>query len=353
MFGLQASADGIRYGTQAHVDDWARFDFAPVLSRPLQLSFLDVTPSVGYRFTRYGKTLATETIELPDGGTTERATVSGPALNRTFFETNLEVRGPTFARVYDTPGSPYSDRFKHTIGPEVTWQYRTRVEDANSIPKFERRGLPLRHNSVMYALVQRFYAKRPGPTGKAVPYSFFEWRLGQTYYVQISDGQNAAAAYDPNYSSSAYGPGNQPEHLSPLQSRMRLRPTPDYAIDYNVEYDVNFQQLRRMTRRRQRDRAAGEPARQLVALAAPLRGPGEARGQQPHAARRDAARRLAAAAGARGLAGLRLHVRHPVPGARAAEVRGPVLRLLLRLHPLQLERHDRQDLELQLRAGRR
>ena len=75
-----------------------------------------------------------------------------------------------------------------------------------------------------------------------MPYEFFNWRLMQTYYVQIADGQNN---FDPNYSSSAFGPGFKPEHLSPLMSRMRLRPTPGFSFDFNVEYDVNFKQVRR------------------------------------------------------------------------------------------------------------
>ena len=53
--------------------------------------------------------------------------------------------------------------------------------------------------------------------------------------------------FDPNYSSSAYGPGNTIEHLSPLQSRMKLRPTPDFSLDYSLEYDVNFKQIKRMS----------------------------------------------------------------------------------------------------------
>jgi hypothetical protein len=152
------------------------------------------------------------------------------------------MRGPTFSRGFDTPGFGYSERFKHVIGPEVSWIYRTRVEDFNSIPKFDGDDYYLGTNQVAYSLVQRFYAKRRGPTGKPVAYEFFSWRLMQTYYVQISDGQNN---FDPNYSSSAFGPGYKPEHLSPLMSRMRLRPTPDFSLDYQVEYDVNFEQIRR------------------------------------------------------------------------------------------------------------
>jgi LPS-assembly protein len=234
VFGLEATAESIRYGDQDAVDKWARYDVAPSVSRPFAVSFLELSPSFGYRYTRYGASYGID----EDGANA----VVGPPIDRSFFETQVEMRGPTFARVFDTPGFGYSERFKHTIGPEVSWTYRTRVEDYNSIPKFDGDDYYLGTNQIAYSLVQRFYAKRRGPTGKAVPYEFFSWRLMQTYYVQIAEGQNN---FDPNYSSSAFGPGFKPEHLSPLMSRMRLRPTPAFAFDFNVEYDVNFNQLRR------------------------------------------------------------------------------------------------------------
>ena len=172
----------------------------------------------------------------------EKNAVVGPPIDRSFFEAQLEMRGPTFSRVFDTPGFSYSERFKHTIGPEVSWTYRTRVEEANSVPKFDGDDYYLGSNEIAYSLVQRFYAKRRGPSGKLLPYEFFNWRLMQTYYVQIADGQSN---FDPNYSSSAFGPGFKPEHLSPLMSRMRLRPVPSFSFDFNVEYDVNFKEIRR------------------------------------------------------------------------------------------------------------
>jgi LPS-assembly protein len=234
VFGLEATADRIRYGDQTKVNNWSRYDVAPTVSRPLAVSFLEVTPSAGYRYTHYGSSL----------GVTEDGTsaVVGPALDRSFFETSIDMRGPTFSRVFDTPGFGYSDRLKHTIGPEVSWTYRTRVEDYNSIPKFDGNDYFLGTNQIAYGLVQRFYAKRKTATGKAMPYEFFSWRLQQTYYVQIAEGQNN---FDPNYSSSAFGPGFKPEHLSPLMSRMRFRPTPAFSADFNIEYDVNFHQFRR------------------------------------------------------------------------------------------------------------
>ncbi len=234
VFGLEATAERIRYGDQDAVDTWSRYDLAPTVSRPFTMSFLEFNPSFGYRYSHYGASYGVD-----EAGTTA---VVGPPLDRSFFETQVEMRGPTFARVFDTPGFGYSERLKHTIGPEVSWTYRTRVEDYNAIPKFDGDDYYLGTNQIAYSLVQRFYAKRRGPTGRAVPYEFFSWRLMQTYYVQIADGQNN---FDPNYSSSAFGPGFKPEHLSPLMSRMRFRPAPAFAFDFNVEYDVNFNQLRR------------------------------------------------------------------------------------------------------------
>jgi LPS-assembly protein len=142
--------------------------------------------------------------------------------------------------VFDV-GGPYTDRIKHVIGPEINWTYRTRVDDFNDIPKFDGTDYYLGTNQIDYAIVQRLLAKRPGPGGKSIPHEFLSLRVGQTYYVQISDGQNN---FDPNYSSSAFGPGYTPAHLSPILSRLRLRPVPSVTGDFTVEYDVNFKQLR-------------------------------------------------------------------------------------------------------------
>jgi LPS-assembly protein len=234
IFGFNATAEQLEWGNQEKVDRWARFDVAPVLRRPLRLSFLEVNPEVRYRYTRYGTSI--------DVNEDEESGLFGDPINREFWEASVGVRGPIFSRVFDTPGFGYSERFKHTIGPELTWTYRTRVEDRSAIPKFDGQDYYVGTNQINYALVQRFYAKRRDRMGKLQPYEFLSWRLMQTYYVQISDGQNN---FDPNYSSSAFGPGAKPEHLSPLLSRLDFRPTPQTSLGFQLEYDVNFKQIRR------------------------------------------------------------------------------------------------------------
>jgi hypothetical protein len=143
--------------------------------------------------------------------------------------------------VFNAPGGGYSERYKHVIGPEINWTYRTRVDDFNLIPKFDGNDQLFGTNEINYGIVQRFLAKRPGPGGKSIPYEFLTWRVYQTYYVHVSEGQNN---FDPNYSSSAFGPAGA-EHLSPLVSRIRFRPSPLLSADFLMEYDVNFKQFRR------------------------------------------------------------------------------------------------------------
>jgi LPS-assembly protein len=234
VFGYEARAETVGFGNQHAVESFSRFDLAPQLSRPLSSTFLQVTPSATFRYTRYSSSYL---------GTEDATTVlGGPAIDRPFFEGSLDVRGPTFSRVFDV-GGPYTDRIKHIIGPEINWTDRTRVDDFDQIPKFDGTDYYLGSNQIDYALVQRLLAKRPGPGGKTIPHEFLSLRIGQTYYVQISDGQNN---FDPNYSSSAFGPGFTPAHLSPILTRLRLRPVAGITGDFNVEYDVNFKQLRTM-----------------------------------------------------------------------------------------------------------
>jgi len=232
-FGYDASAEYLGIGDQDRVDRYGRFDLYPALARPFSLSFLQVTPRAAYRYTKWSTRYSLDA----DGV----ATLGGDPIERSYFEGAVDLRGPTFSRVFDTPGGFYSDRFKHVIGPEITWTYRTRTDDFNLIPKFDGNDYLFGSNDINYAIVQRFLAKRPGPGGKMIPYEFLTWRIYQTYYVKISEGQNN---FDPNYSSAAFGPAGA-EHLSPVVSRLRFRPSPLLSADFTLEYDVNFKQFRR------------------------------------------------------------------------------------------------------------
>jgi LPS-assembly protein len=229
VLAYEAAAENLMLGNQDRVDGYGRLDVYPRVSRPFSKAFLQVSPEVALRFTRWGASLVDD---VP----------VGDPLDRRYLEGRMEVRGPTFSRVFNAPGNFYSERFKHVIGPEFTWTYRSAVDDFFFIPKYDGHDQVLGTNQLSYALVQRFYAKRKGGSGKLEPYEFLTWRLAQTYYVQIR-----ASEFDPNFSSSAYGPGGVPDHNSPLLSRLDFRPTPRIASSFHLEYDINFNQLRSMS----------------------------------------------------------------------------------------------------------
>jgi LPS-assembly protein len=231
VFGFDSAAESLEKGNQNRVNDYKRYDARPQLSAPFSLSFLQVNPSAQVRYTHYSASV------VGNGGNR----IVGPPVDRKYFEGSLDLRGPTFSKVFDAAGNFYSERYKHVIGPELNWTYRTKVENFDEIPRFDWTDTVLGTNQMSYALVQRFYAKRPGRSGKLEAYEFLNWRVGQTYYVDIADGQNQ---FDPNYSSAAFDESGRPSHLSPIQSRLRLKPTNDFNTSFDVEYDVNFHAVR-------------------------------------------------------------------------------------------------------------
>ena len=243
VVGYELRADGLKTGLAGKSDTYWRYDVAPEISRPLSISFITVTPQVRYRYTRYETSNLTDADGEVVTDESGRIALGGPSLSRSYAEAGLDIRGPNFSRVFDTPGGFYSNRFKHVIGPEITWTYSTRVDDFDLIPKFDGNDYFLGTNQISYSIVQRFLAKRPNPAGKSAAYEFLTWRVGQTYYVKIGDSQNN---FDPNYSSASYGPVG-PEHFSPLVSRFKLRPIPGFSLDHTLEYDVNFKQPRRQS----------------------------------------------------------------------------------------------------------
>jgi LPS-assembly protein len=231
VFAYETRAENIENTDPGGSSKYGRYDANPKLSRPFALSFLQLTPEVQLRETRYSRT------EVAGEGTT------GDPIDRKYVEANLDLRGPNFSKVFDTEGNFYSDRYKHVIGPEITFTKRAGIdpEDFQVYPKFDGNDYLVDTSEVRYGLVQRFYAKRPGRNGKLEPLEFLNWRVSQTYYLDID-----ASTYDPNYNfeNLLLGPTGEPSHYSPLRSQMRFRPNDFITSNFTVQYDVDFKQVR-------------------------------------------------------------------------------------------------------------
>jgi hypothetical protein len=228
VFGYETRVERLARGDEEGSNPYQRFDVAPSLSRPWATSFLQIEPSIGLRYTRWGSSFD------------EDGELEGGALDRRLFEGNVEMRGPNFSKVFSLGGF-YSPRFKHEIGPEVLWTYRSAFEEFDAIPFYDGADRLFGTNQLRYGLVQKLLAKRPNRAGKLVTHELLYWRLSQTYYAQIADNQ---AEFDPNFSSAAYGPSGDPSHYSPIQSRLRFLPAQGVRTSFDAEYDVNFKQMR-------------------------------------------------------------------------------------------------------------
>jgi len=230
VLDYELQAERLASGADEERMPYERFDVAPNLRRPWATSFLQLEPRVGLRYTRWGASL-------------DEGELGGPPIEHRQLESSVEMRGPMFAKIFSLGGF-ISPRFKHEIGPEVVWTYRTPVDvDVyDSIPRFGGADFTiLGTNQVRYSLVQKLLAKRAGRGGKLTTYELLSWRVSQTYFNNIAEGQNE---FDPNYSTSFFGPGREPSHYSPIQSRFRLEPFRGGRATFDAEYDVNFRQMR-------------------------------------------------------------------------------------------------------------
>jgi LPS-assembly protein len=162
------------------------------------------------------------------------------SLDRRYYELRFDMRGPTFARVFNTPGNFYADRYKHVIEPQLVWSYRSRVEDFDFVPKFDSKDYVPGTNQLSFSLVNRFYAKRQAEGGgSSTPVEFLTWVLAQRYFFDIN-----ASLYDSQFSTPYFTPDGTPSSRSPITSKLVFRPGRSLSASWNLEYDVNFNQLR-------------------------------------------------------------------------------------------------------------
>jgi lipopolysaccharide assembly outer membrane protein LptD (OstA) len=241
LWQYQASAEDLANSDPKSTDRFSRFDFSPELQRPFANSFLQVTPRVRLRVTRLGGRERAATDEEPGGFFEEPFT-------RRYVEGRLEMRGPSFSRVFSNPTHLYSDRIKHIIEPQVTLLRRkiwSPLPAGDNPPPFYGDDLLPETTELQYGLVQRLMAKRPGPTGKLIPYEFLRLRVSQTYYAI-----EAASNFDPNYISSRFDPTfvlPEAQKLSPIRADLRLNPTAKLSTNASVEYSVKFKDVQSLS----------------------------------------------------------------------------------------------------------
>ena len=152
---------------------------------------------------------------------------------RRYIDLRGEVVGPTFTRVWSTPGNRYAEKFKHVIEPNFTVQRITSIENYDQVPKLDSSDYTFGGTTRLgYGLTNRFLARRQeGPRINAR--EFLNVSISQAYYTD-----ERATRYDPQFMSSFFA-GMTPTKFTPVSINVRATPTADINGSLRLEYDAN------------------------------------------------------------------------------------------------------------------
>jgi LPS-assembly protein len=267
-WSLDAAAEGLSRSEREFrtADLVGRFDLAPSISMPLLLRGWSLRPDLTLRNTAY-------TQQLEPGSNV--GTALSDVVNRKALEGMVELRPPAFTRIFDRPLAGH--KLKHVIEPHLTYRYVTGVNNFANILRFDARDILSNTNEVEYGVTNRLYSKRtsadpedcnpqdmsslrigaPGEqiqpwertyTPEALPCSagpevreIVTWEVAQKYFLDptfggaLVDGRRNVLTTTADFTGIAFL--TEPQHLSPLISRLRIQTSSQADAEWDFDYD--------------------------------------------------------------------------------------------------------------------
>jgi LPS-assembly protein len=243
-----------------------RFDFRPRAALPMHFGGWTLRPEVALRDTYYS---AMQTINSTGVGTPVN-----DALNRRALESTVELRPPSFARIFEKEVA--GRKLKHVIEPRLTYHYSTGVDRFANVIRFDARDIVSDTNEVEVGVVQRLYAKRhlgqrdaiceTEPTTsetKVLPGTFLPgtnaepphcedqgvstrevvtWELKQKYFFNdtfggaVIDGRRNVLTTTADFAGIAFLTG--PRKWSPIVSKLRVQTSANTDVQWELDYDA-------------------------------------------------------------------------------------------------------------------
>jgi LPS-assembly protein len=207
----------------------ARFNAHPELTlRMRPLLHFHVTPSGGIWITHYGTSLS------PDRG----------ALNRFMGDFSLDVRPPSFEKVFAHPVAGYL--VKHVIEPDI--QYRvvraTDPQNIMDVVRFDNLDTMAETNEIEYSLTNSILVRKYVADGQPVPqaHELLSLRLSQIYYFDptfggaLQPGKDIVWQPTTSLTGIAFANGR---HLSPIVSVLKLVPSSNYDTELRADFSPN------------------------------------------------------------------------------------------------------------------
>ena len=212
-------------------DSLARFDIAPAVRLPLsRLTYLSLTTNATYRQTYFSRSVDASGA-FTDAG-----------VSRRYMSLQTDLIGPVLSKIWDTPGSGYSDRMKHVIEPTFSVEYITEIANQSRVPLTDSSVVAVGNAmKLTYGLTNRLIARTRGAgDARGSTREFLTVGVQQTYYTNPETSR-----FDTNYVSYSGRP--RPVDLSPIAVTARVSPTPGIDANARVEYDVSGNGLQILT----------------------------------------------------------------------------------------------------------
>ena len=241
-----------------------RLDLRPQLALPLSAGGWHFLSSVAVRETAY-----TRSRETPYASPVP--VESSRALNRANFEFIEDVRAPVFERTFDSSFTRkfFGSEIKHTIEPEFTYRYVTGVDNFLAVLRFDNVDIVSNTNEVQYGATQRLFMRQrkatklcnaepsntlllpaaPGyDTGYEAPppacssRELISWRVTQKYFFDPNFGGAVVPKrrniFETTLDLSGIAFLTEPRNISPLISRLRLRPSDSFDLEWDFDVDT-------------------------------------------------------------------------------------------------------------------
>jgi len=210
-----------------------RFDAFPDLSLQVtQIPWLTFNPFFRWRSTYWDTRLDNKGDFLKE------------SIFRNYYETGVEVVGPSIFKIFETPGNEYSPRFKHLIQPRITYR-RLRELDADFLRRIinfdEIDSRPTDRQDLQVSVTTRLFAKRylnPQDDQRQV-WQSAEISIGRDYALDpLSDFLEEIGApriQVPWFASALIQPSNR------VYLRADVRFTPDLTpANFNFQSRMNL-----------------------------------------------------------------------------------------------------------------
>jgi LPS-assembly protein len=199
-----------------------RSEVAPSVVVPLRFgSWLGATTSFTARATSYGGELV--------GGAFQNFLT-----HRYTEELNVDLRPPTLDRVWETSNG----KWKHTIEPEIDYNYVRGVHDFAQFILFDEDETLTDTNDFVYSITQRLFHR----SGDSQANNVVTWRVMQAYYFDptfggalVPDTRNVFQATD---MITPFAFADEPRRFSPINSDLIVSPGGRYDAEIRLDLDT-------------------------------------------------------------------------------------------------------------------